>query len=561
MKIKKLLPLLLALVCALTCLIGITACGSTCKTEYPDWEKFPEKKPTCTQAGNKSYQYCPDCHNYLDYSHSRIVTPEQMKIPALGHDYQNGKCSRCNKTDPALLPDTNTIPDLAVSAEGIITWTGIKAASKYRIEITDETNEKHVYDISDSEETVLDLTQLSDEYELAYGKNYASITAYKPYEEKVDGETVADDIPIAESQTDFIAIKQNSGYSLTQLTYVDDYLTINGAYSDIRTDGDTQYILMEIQAGENATNVKFNLSRSVKAAQGVTLTYYKNKEHTQVFSSSEWQFWYTPIGAYDYYLTVSGGFGVRNYVVRVLAVRPVQVNLVRYNAVYGDKTTLVSGITVLENDFIDISMFYSYTNSSEVLVDEEFNSYKRTWTSAGKYVYDDCVMPVCQGKSYNFYVIYNSFLERVETGLEEYSSSFDCRFIWGDSGSQSYWTLSLCNDYAGEGVIVPSEIADVPVLLTANTFGYNNSLKKIVFKSGFTELNSSVFANCTQLTEVYIPSTAKDSLGDFLFPAALKDTLTIYCCYFEKSNGKWNQVSGSYNYFNTVANASAPSSF
>lgn len=563
---KKLLALLLGVAAVVCCTIGITACSNEtgCKTEWGGMEHIAYKAPTCTKAGNESYDYCPTCKKYWLAPHKRgkEVTPEQMKIPALNHDFQGGKCSRCGKTDPELLPDTLQIPDLAISAEGVFTWGGIKSASKYRVEITDDENVKHVYDITDSEDAALDLTDLSDGYELAYGKNYASITAYKPYSENIDGETIADDIPISESKADFIAIKQNSGYTFTQLTYADEYITINGAYSDVRTDGDKEYILLEQQIDADKQSVKFNLSRKITAAQGVSLSYYKDSECTQSISSTEWQFWSTPAGAADYYIKATGAVN-KVYTVRVLAVKPVEVKLIKAEKLASgyNFTTLLSGLTILENDYIDIEMFYSKISSSSlVVVDADFNAYRKTRGQNRQDMYDDCILPVCQGKTYNYYVIENSTLENyIKADFEKYDSAFNCKFMWGDNGMPSYWTLSLRSDYAKKEVYVPSNFGNNdPVLLTPNTLGYSNSLEKVVFGSGFTSLTRELFTGCAQMTEVYIPYSAKDGLGDFLFPKALQSTLTVYC-EGNIPNGRWNQIEGTFKYFNTVRNTPIPS--
>ncbi|MDE6373822.1 MAG: hypothetical protein K2L72_04910, partial [Clostridia bacterium] len=411
------------------------------------------------------------------------------------HSYYGGKCTRCGKTDPALLPDVLQIPDLDISGAGMLTWGGIKVASKYRVEITDEDGLKHVYDISDSEDTALDLTRLADEYELAYGKNYATITAFKPYSENIDGETVADDIPVTESKTDFIAIRQNSGYSFTQLTYADEYITINGAYSDMRTDGDKSYILLEQQMGADKQTVGLNLANKVKKAQGVTVNYYKDAEKKQPLASGTM---YYPMGATDVYMTVSGNGGTRDYVVRVLAIRPIEVSLIK--AVKNENgyefTTLISGITILENDYVDIKTFYSQITSDEqTVVDADFNSYK---------TFDDCVMPLCQGKAYNFYVIEEEHLYSVIEDVDKYGQAFSCKFVWGDNGTPSYWTLSLRYDYAKTAVYVPAKFGyNDTVMLTANTLGYSNNLEKVVFESGLKGLTSAVFTGCTKMREVY----------------------------------------------------------
>lgn len=551
---KKIVALLMGAAALISCAFGFSACGSNCDADYSEMTVYENKSPTCTQKGVSYHVYCPKCHKYWTTpGHKKQTSPEQNVVAALGHSYSDGKCVRCNKTDPELLPDTLNIPDLEISTQGVLTWGGIKVASKYRVEITDENSVKHTYDVSDSQETALDLTKLSDELELVYGKNYMSITAYKPYSENIDGETVSDDIPVNESKTDFIAVKQNSGYSLTTLTYADDYITINGAYGDMRTDGGNQYILIEQQIGADKTSVSFNLANKVKAASGVTVSYYKDKDCTQSISKDDWRWMSVPAGTTDIYLKVNGNGGERSYVVRVMTVKPVEVSLVKVDklAAGNNYTTLMSGITILENDYIDMNIFYSkFSSSSQIVVDADFNAYNRT---------DDCVMPQCQGKSYSFYVIEVNYLDNVERDLNKYSKAFNCKYNWGDNGSPSYWTLSLRYDYEKKQVYVPAKFGGDAVLLTTNTLGYNNSLEKVVFENGLTGLSSAVFTGCTQLSEVYVPYSAKDGLGDFLFPAALKDVLTIYV-QGEIANDKWNQISGAgFKYFTTVQNASIPS--
>jgi len=113
--------------------------------------------------------------------------------------------------------------------------------------------------------------------------------------------------------------------------------------------------------------------------------------------------------------------------------------------------------------------------------------------------------------------------------------------------------------YAKKEVYVPSNFGNNdPVLLTPNTLGYSNSLEKVVFGSGFTSLTRELFTGCAQMTEVYIPYSAKDGLGDFLFPKALQSTLTVYC-EGNIPNGRWNQIEGTFKYFNTVRNTPIPS--
>lgn len=86
---------------------------TVCKTKDPNYTaphqhslvQVPEKKPTCTTAGNKAHYRCETCKKlYLDKDAKNETTLEKVTIKALGHTYRNGKCTVCN----ALLPAVKT---------------------------------------------------------------------------------------------------------------------------------------------------------------------------------------------------------------------------------------------------------------------------------------------------------------------------------------------------------------------------------------------------------------------------------------------------------------------
>ena len=57
--------------------------------------------PKCTAEGNTEYWYCADCGKYFSDSVAQIeITKSQTIIPALGHVYEDGYCTRCGQTDP-----------------------------------------------------------------------------------------------------------------------------------------------------------------------------------------------------------------------------------------------------------------------------------------------------------------------------------------------------------------------------------------------------------------------------------------------------------------------------
>lgn len=62
----------------------------------------PKKDVTCTVDGTEEYWTCEICgKHYKDESGTIPTTPEEKKIQATGHNYENGKCTVCSEVDPA----------------------------------------------------------------------------------------------------------------------------------------------------------------------------------------------------------------------------------------------------------------------------------------------------------------------------------------------------------------------------------------------------------------------------------------------------------------------------
>lgn len=84
-----------------------TVCGEI----DPDYVKphehsmtaVPEKKPTCTEAGNKAYYQCETCGKlYLDKDGKNETTREKVTIAVTGHIYRDGRCVVCKALVPAV---------------------------------------------------------------------------------------------------------------------------------------------------------------------------------------------------------------------------------------------------------------------------------------------------------------------------------------------------------------------------------------------------------------------------------------------------------------------------
>ena len=91
-----------------------------CGNEYGDFAlhnliKMESQAATCTEEGNTEYWYCETCKKYFSDSEGKNeITPESTVISAIGHSYENGKCTVCGAIDP------NFTPEIIAGANG--TW-------------------------------------------------------------------------------------------------------------------------------------------------------------------------------------------------------------------------------------------------------------------------------------------------------------------------------------------------------------------------------------------------------------------------------------------------------
>ena len=70
--------------------------------------KTEAKAATCTEAGNQAYWTCGTCGKlFADGEGKTEITLDSTVLPALGHDYKDGVCTRCNGKDPDYVPPTD----------------------------------------------------------------------------------------------------------------------------------------------------------------------------------------------------------------------------------------------------------------------------------------------------------------------------------------------------------------------------------------------------------------------------------------------------------------------
>ena len=90
-------------------------------------EHFNAVAPSCTEDGNLEYWHCTECGQYFDKPES-YANLEDLILEALGHDYQDGVCTRCGEADPDWLP---AVVDAGSSSDEIaVTIAGGKTPSR-----------------------------------------------------------------------------------------------------------------------------------------------------------------------------------------------------------------------------------------------------------------------------------------------------------------------------------------------------------------------------------------------------------------------------------------------
>lgn len=103
--------------------------------------KTEAKAPTCTEVGNEAYWTCETCGKYFSDAEGKTeITLDSTVLPALGHDYKDGVCTRCDGKDPDYVPPTDPeapaqtgetalLPALAglmILSAAALLWTGRK---------------------------------------------------------------------------------------------------------------------------------------------------------------------------------------------------------------------------------------------------------------------------------------------------------------------------------------------------------------------------------------------------------------------------------------------------
>ncbi len=153
----------------------------------------------CTTDGTKAHYKCSVCEKLFEDADGKTeTTADALKVTKLGHDYVNGKCTRCGETDPDInkyspvmptyIPTTTTTTDTAATTttdiknynitgkqdetnESALTWDAIPDASAYSLYI--DVGGKYVYVQDLGTATNADVVRATNgKYYVSTGKDY-----------------------------------------------------------------------------------------------------------------------------------------------------------------------------------------------------------------------------------------------------------------------------------------------------------------------------------------------------------------------------------------------------
>lgn len=456
-----------------------------------------------------------------------------------GNGNQNGG-GGTDIVDPGLI-DGSQLQGIAVSQSGTLSWSRLKIASKYMLTVTLADGE-HTYELG-KEVGSLDLTALSDGAALGYGKNSMTLTVFEWQEEEIEGETIGGDVPV--DSDSFFVISRYAGYSLDRLGYADGYVEMDGFYSSPRTDGNGTYYLSEQIMDDANEEMRYNVSKFVKAKEGSSVQFYKTREDRAAEQNpvEGFDFNIETIGHgnnYYYVRAKDAGGAAHDYDLLIRGVAYRRISVVQGNRITNNDgfsettyTTLNFSQTVLEGDLFDINAVYEKAGILDniyVLRDGDFNLYEAD---------TDCYAPVSWSESITLYADDIGWTGDMLDAFEEYGTDYTLAYSYAANGQPDCIKLTYNKQTAdNKDVVIPAKIAGAKVVLDKFSF-YNAEITSAVFESGFLEIPDETFFRCDFLERVIIPASVT-YVGRDIFSGNAKDILTIFCLGTKEDTKNWN---------------------
>lgn len=489
-----------------------------------------------------------------------------VNIDALGHNWEGALCLECGLYDASkdtTLSDGRELSNIVVSKTGLLSWTGLKVASKYVLTFKDSSGTSHT-NTATAPTKIFDLTNL-DDGEMSFGKTEVTLQAHEKLEVTYGGQKYYQDTPITTAKETFTIVNVNSGFSIVRKTYSDDYVTMNGIDSTVyhdETHGD--YLLYE-QAGKkgfkhSASYTTFGLLSNITPAEptGSIKIYLseQDKDDGDVFEEDEK---IKMLGGEYQWIIVDvhreNGWLAKSYNVLLYCTRPLEIYLYKSERSEPDangkvtETTTDADIemTVTENNILDINSIYACIPEGMLIRDENYNIFEKNtdYNTKDMKIVGDIDYVLTPGKICLYFAEETEVRELAEE-VEDASELFDISF------SNGAWNITYNEKANNETLIVPALIIGYK---TNCLFKTDSRVRNIIFESGTTSLASYLMKNCKYLESVKIPETVT-SVGGWLFSDNLSSYFRIY---LEGSVGDgfatwWNRIGNTTNLYTYYEN-------
>lgn len=504
---KKFLVPIVSTVCAVTCAFGLAACGGHDSHDYA--EKY-------TYNSEYHWRQCSGCKDKLDYSK---------------HSEGGDVCAVCGyKFDQGITGGEggdSAFGNVAVSANGVLSWNKIKGASKYVIKVTYAAeSDQTEYDI-DKSQTSANLNELRNEGFPA-GKSSVEIVAYENVNVTIGGQTEYQEVPMTDVKQSFRIVKSNGSFSLIRLSYADTNIKLDGFYTEKQNVDDKNVYLYEQVLKDNQP-MTLKITGVVKAAGGHTVNFYKTEtgrnagDSADIWSSFELQMGYPQVqhGANFYYVRVTdnGTGDTQDYDLCVYGIYSVTIQ--RYNTSFYESyglrtythTPIGNALKFNEMDIIPQEVLYSGVDNGKLGRSSSYEIVEKQ---------DMTLLANSTEINYYFY--------------DESTVRSDCREY--DEWSKTYYLNEMSNGWritCKQSVI---GIVNLPnAIIGSKVVAADYSYCKIVglaVGEGATTLMAT-FAQCWDLLDVFLPSTITEMPKNSF--VGVNTEVTVHCAFTsEKAN-------------------------
>lgn len=505
---KKFLVSIVSAVCAVTCAFGFAACGGHDSHDYA--EKY-------TYNSEYHWRQCSGCKDKFDYSK---------------HSEGGDVCTVCGyKFDQGTTGDEggdSAFGNVAVSANGVLSWNKIKGASKYVLKVTYAAeSDQTEYDI-DKSQTSANLNELRNEG-FPVGKSSVEIVAYENVKVTIGGQTEYQEVPMTDVKQSFRIVKSNGNFSLVRLSYADTNIKLDGFYAEKQTVEDKSVYLYEQVLKDNQPMI-LKINNIVKAANGHTVQFYKSEsgrnagDTADVWNSFELQMGYPQVqhGANFYYVRVTdnGTGDTHDYDLCVYGIYSVAIQ--RYDtSFYEDSdglrtythTPIGNALKFNEMDIIPQEVLYNGVGNDRLgrssnyeIVEKQDMTLLANSTEINYYFYDE---------------------ETVRYDCSEYDEWSKTYYLTEVSGG---WRIACKQSVIGI-VNLPNAIIGSKVV--AADYSYCK-IVGLAVGEGATTLTAT-FAQCWDLLDVFLPSTITEMPKNSF--AGVNTEVTVHCAFTsEKAN-------------------------